>query len=41
MKFLAEVPAQSPAEDHQRMAAALADQDRQAKDLMRQEMGLD
>jgi hypothetical protein len=33
--------AQIPAEDHARMAAALAEHDRQAKDLMRREMGLD
>jgi len=32
---------QIPAEDHERMAAALAEQDRQAKELMRREMGLD
>ncbi|MCE9534484.1 MAG: hypothetical protein K8T89_25685 [Planctomycetes bacterium] len=38
-KFLA-LSAQIPAEDHERMAAALAEQDRQAKALMRQEMGL-
>ena len=29
-----------PAEDHQRMVAALADQDLQAKEHMRREMGL-
>ena len=32
--------AQIPAEDHKRMAAALAEQDRQAKESMRREMGL-
>jgi len=29
-----------PAADHERMAAALAEQDRQAKELMRRDMGL-
>ena len=33
--------AQIPAEDHARMAAALAEQDRQAKDRMRRDLGLD
>jgi hypothetical protein len=33
--------AQIPAEDHERMAAAIAEQDRQAKERMRQDMGLD
>jgi hypothetical protein len=33
--------AQIPAEDHARMAAALADQNRQAKERMRRETGLD
>ena len=32
--------AQIPAEDHKRMADALAEQDRQAKASMRREMGL-
>jgi hypothetical protein len=32
--------AQIPAEDHQRMAAAVAEQDRQAKEQMRRDMGL-
>jgi hypothetical protein len=32
--------AQTSAKDHERMAAALAEQDRQAKELMRREMGL-
>jgi hypothetical protein len=32
---------QIPAEDHERMAAALAEQDRQAKERMRRDMGLD
>jgi len=32
--------ARIPAEDHKRMAAALAEQDRQAKELMRRDMGL-
>jgi hypothetical protein len=39
-KLLA-LSAQIPAEDHRRMAAALAEQDRQAKESMRREMGLD
>jgi hypothetical protein len=30
-----------PAEDHERMAAALAEQDRQAKERMRRDLGLD
>ncbi|MBY0527096.1 MAG: hypothetical protein K2R98_27120 [Gemmataceae bacterium] len=33
--------AQIPAEDHERMAVALAEQTRQAKARMRQDMGLD
>lgn len=33
--------AQIPAEDHARMAAAIAEQDRQAKERMRRDMGLD
>jgi hypothetical protein len=33
--------AQIPAEDHKRMAAALAEQNRQAKERMRRDMGLD
>ena len=37
---LVALSAQIPAEDHERMAAALAEQDRQAKELMRREMGL-
>ena len=32
--------AEIPAEDHERMAAALAEQDRQAKERMRRDMGL-
>jgi hypothetical protein len=32
--------AQIPAADHVRMAAAVAEQDRQAKELMRRDMGL-
>lgn len=32
--------AQIPAEDHARMAAALAEQDHQAKERMRRDMGL-
>jgi hypothetical protein len=38
-KLLA-LSAQIPAEDHRRMAAAVAEQDRRAKELMRREMGL-
>ena len=38
-KLLA-LSAQIPAEDHKRMAAALAEHDRQAKEWMRREMGL-
>ena len=38
-KLLA-LSAQIPAEDHDRMAAALAEQNRQAKELMRRDMGL-
>ena len=37
---LVALSAQIPAEDHERMAAALAEADRQAKELMRREMGL-
>jgi hypothetical protein len=33
--------AQIPEEDHERMAAAVAEQDRLAKELMRRDMGLD
>jgi hypothetical protein len=33
--------AQIPADDHKRMAAALAEQERQAKERMRRDMGLD
>jgi hypothetical protein len=33
--------AQITTEDHQRMAAAVAEQDRQAKEQMRRDMGLD
>ena len=32
--------AQIPAEDHKRMVVALAEQDRQAKEMMRRDMGL-
>jgi hypothetical protein len=39
-KFLA-LSAQIPPEDHERMAAALAEQDRHAKERMRREMRLD
>ena len=39
-KKLLTLSAKIPAEDHQRMAVALAEQDRQAKESMRQEMGL-
>ena len=39
-KKLLALSAQIPAEDHKRMAAALAEQDRQAKESMRREMGL-
>ena len=38
-KLLA-LSAQIPAEDHKRMAAALAEQDRQAKEWMRRDMGV-
>ena len=38
-KLLA-LSAQIPAEDHKRMADAVAEQDRQAKESMRREMGL-
>ena len=39
-EFLA-LSTQIPQEDHKRMAAALAEQDREAKERMRKEMGLD
>jgi len=39
-KLLA-MSAQIPAEDHERMAAAIDEQDRQTKERMRREMGLD
>jgi hypothetical protein len=39
-KFLT-LSAAIPAADHEQMAAALAEQDRQAKGLMRREMGLE
>jgi len=35
------VSSQIPAEDHERMAAAFAEQDRQAKEWMRRDMELD
>ena len=38
---LVALSAQIPAEDHERMAAAVAEQDRHAKELMRRDMGLD
>ena len=38
---LVALSAQIPAEDHERMAAAVAAQDRRAKELMRRDMGLD
>jgi hypothetical protein len=38
---LVALSAQIPAEDHERMAAAIAEQNRLAKDRMRREMGLD
>jgi hypothetical protein len=38
---LVALSAQIPAADHARMAAALAEQDRQAKERMRNDMGLD
>jgi hypothetical protein len=38
---LVALSAQIPAEDHRRLAAAVAEQDRQAKQSMRREMGLD
>lgn len=38
-KLLA-LSAQIPNEDHERMASAIAEQDRQVKDLMRRNMGL-
>ena len=37
---LAALSAQIPPEDHERMAAALVEQDRHAKERMRREMGL-
>jgi hypothetical protein len=37
---LVALSAQIPAEDHKRIAAALAEQDRQEKERMRREMGL-
>ena len=37
---LVALSAQIPAEDHERMAAAVAEQDRRAKELMRGDMGL-
>jgi len=37
---LVALSAQIPPEDHKRMAAAVAEQDRQAKEQMRQDMGL-
>jgi hypothetical protein len=39
-KKLQALSAQIAPEDHKRMAAALAEQDRQAKESMRREMGL-
>jgi hypothetical protein len=38
---LVALSAQIPAADHARMAAALREQDRQAKERMRRDMGLD
>jgi hypothetical protein len=38
---LVALSAQIPPEDHRRMADAVAEQDRQAKEQMRREMGLD
>jgi hypothetical protein len=38
---LVALSAQIPAEDHERMAAAVAERDRLAKDRMRRDMGLD
>jgi hypothetical protein len=38
---LVALSAQIPAEDHERMAAAIAEQHRLAKDRMRREMGLE
>jgi len=38
---LLELSAQIPQDDHQRMAAAVAEQDRQAKEQMRRDMGID
>jgi hypothetical protein len=37
---LVALSAQIPSEDHKRMARALAEQDRQAKEQMRRQMGL-
>jgi hypothetical protein len=37
---LVALSAQIPAEDHERMAAAIGEQDRQAKERMRRDMGL-
>ncbi len=37
---LVALSAQIPAEDHERMAAAIAEQDREAKNQMRRDMGL-
>jgi hypothetical protein len=37
---LVALSAQIPTEDHQRMSAALAEQDQQAKKLMRRDLGL-
>jgi hypothetical protein len=37
----ARLSAEIPAEDHNRMSAALAEQNRQAKERMRRDMGLD
>ena len=39
-KKLLALSAQIPVEDHKRMSAALAEQDRQAKESVRREMGL-
>jgi hypothetical protein len=38
---LVALSAEIPTVDHERMAAALAEQDSQAKELMRRDMGLD
>ena len=40
-KELLALSAQIPPEDHERMAAALAEQDREAKERMRRDMRLD